>query len=104
MKIVDIYNILSIRKSHTKCKMPDKYYLKCENDKKLYLCYGDIDRENSIYSIELMEFGYNTLVAEIKDKVNMIEKWKLSDLQKSIDCIAELGLTSYPNNSPRICQ
>lgn len=104
MKTVDIYNILSIRELHTKCKMPDKYYLKCVEDKKLYLCYGDIERENSIYSIELIEFKYKALIAEIKNKVNMIEKWKLLDLQKSIDYITELGLTSYPNNNPRICQ
>lgn len=104
MKIVDIYSILSIRESHTRCNMPNKYYLECTENKKLYLCNGDINKQNSIYSVELMEFGYNALITEIKDKVNMIEKWKLSDLQKAINDIADLGLTSYLNNNPRICK
>ena len=106
MKIVDIYSILSIRESHTRCKMPDKYYLECNTDKKLYLCYGDINEQNNIYGIELQEFGYKALISEIKNVVTIIEKWRLSDLQKSIDTIAELGLTSLPNknNKPRLCR
>lgn len=104
MKIVDIYSILSIRESYTRCKLPDEYYLECTTERKLYLCYGNIDKQNSIYSIELLEFGYGRLVTEIKKDIEIIEKWRLSDIQKSIDTLAELGLSSLTNNNPRLCQ
>ena len=84
--------------------MPDRYYLACTEDKKLYLCYGDINERNSTYGVELNEFGYDALISEIKKTVGTIEKWHLDNLQGAIDCIAELGLTSYPNNSPRLCR
>lgn len=104
MKTVDIYSILSLRESHTRCKLPDEYYLECTTEKKLYLCYGDINKNNSRYSIELREQGYSKLISEIKNGVNLIEEWNLEDIQKAIDVIAELGLTSYPNNNPRLCK
>ena len=46
--------------------MPDRYYLACTEDKKLYLCYGDINERNSTYSVELNEFGYDALISEIR--------------------------------------
>lgn len=104
MKIVDIYSILSIRESSTRCKLPNEYYLECTTERKLYLCYGDIDKQNSIYSIKLQEFGYDKLITEIKKTVEIIEKWRLSDIQKRIDTLAELGLSSLPNNNPRLCR
>lgn len=104
MRIVDIYSILSIRESHTRCKLPYEYYLECTTERKLYLCYGDIDKQYSIYSVELLEFGYDKLVTEIKKTVEIIEKWRLSDIQKRIATLAELGLSSHPNNSPRLCR
>ena len=53
---------------------------------------------------ELREQGYSKLISEIKNGVNLIEEWNLEDIQKAIDVIAELGLTSYPNNNPRLCK
>lgn len=35
MKTVDIYSILSLRESHTRCKLPDEYYLECTTEKKI---------------------------------------------------------------------
>ena len=44
------------------------------------------------YSVELIGSGYGVLVTEIKKKVELIEEWRLYEIQKSIDTLAECGL------------
>lgn len=84
MKRTDIHTIITEKKDGARCHLLSDYYLKCEN-KKLYLCLGRIERQDSLCTLEIHSSEYDDIISEIKEKISLTEEQRLEKMMKTID-------------------